>query len=98
MIIFFLIFANVIAGLLLINLVIYFSIDLVIILSRIEGYKYELWNTFFNLDNPIFKQSNYSFDYRISTDCFSVFILLLHSSFIDSETLKKLNMKKRKKK
>ena len=34
MIIFFLIFANIIAGFLLINLVIYFSIDLVIILSR----------------------------------------------------------------
>ncbi|ULY68595.1 hypothetical protein [Chlorella virus XW01] len=66
-------------------------------LTDIEGYKYELWNTFFNLDNPIFKQSNYSFDYRISTDCFSVSIQLLHSSFIDSETLKKLNMKNKKK-
>lgn len=66
-------------------------------LTDIEGYKYELWNTFFNLDNPIFKQSNYSFDYRISTDCFSVSIQLLHNSFIDSETLKKLNMKNKKK-
>ena len=65
-------------------------------LTDIEGYKYELWNTFFNLDNPIFKQSNYSFDYRISTDCFSVSIQLLHNSFIDSETLKKLNMKNKK--
>ena len=66
-------------------------------LTDIEGYKYELWNTFFNLDNRIFKQSNYSFDYRISTDCFSVSIQILHNSFIDSEKLKKLNMKNNKK-
>ncbi len=65
-------------------------------LTDIEGYKYELWNTFFNLDNPIFKQLNYSFDYRISTDCFSVSIQLLHNSFIDSEKANKLNMKNKK--
>ena len=65
-------------------------------LMDIEGCKEELWSTYFNLNNPIFKQSNYSFDYRISTDCFSVSIQLLHNSFIDSEKAKKLNMKNKK--
>ena len=63
----------------------------------IEGYKEELWTTYFNLNHPIFTQSNYSFDYRISTDCFSVSIQLLHNSFIEPQRLKKLNMKNKKK-
>ena len=41
-------------------------------LLDIENKKHELWNKYFKLDNPIFKQKSYSFDYRISTDCFSV--------------------------
>jgi hypothetical protein len=63
----------------------------------IEGYKEELWTTYFNLNHPIFTQSNYRFDYRISTDCFSVSIQLLHNSFIEPQRLKKLNMKNKKK-
>ena len=65
-------------------------------LSDIENYKTELWSKYFNLNNPIFKQSEYSFDYRISTDCFSVSIQLIHNNHIQTEFLKKLNMKNKK--
>ena len=66
-------------------------------LLDIEGKKNELWNKFFNLNNPIFKQKNYSFDYRISTDCFAVSIQLINNDFIQKEIDKKKNMKNKKK-
>ena len=65
-------------------------------LSDIETYKTVLWSKYFNLNNSIFKQSEYSFDYRISTDCFSVSIQLIHNNHIQKELLKKLNMKNKK--
>ena len=52
-------------------------------LLDISSHKHNIWKEYFNLDNPIFKQNNYSFDYRISTDCFSVSIQLIHNDFID---------------
>jgi hypothetical protein len=66
------------------------------LLDDIMGYKNKLWSLFFNLDNPIFSQKSYSFDYRILTDCFSVSIQLIHNSFIESEIKKKMNMKNKK--
>ena len=66
-------------------------------LTDIENIKQEIWNKFFNLDNPVFKQKEYSFDYRISTDCFSVSIQLIHNDFIQKEKDKKQNMKAKKK-
>jgi hypothetical protein len=65
-------------------------------LTDIEHKKYEIWDKLFKLNNPIFKQTEYEFDYRISTDCFSVSIQLIHKSFIDKENNKKLNMKNKK--
>jgi hypothetical protein len=65
-------------------------------LTDIENKKQELWNKYFNLNNPVFKQKEYSFDYRISTDCFSVSIQLIHNDFIQKEKDKKQNMKTKK--
>jgi len=65
-------------------------------LTDIENKKQELWNKYFNLKNPVFKQKEYSFDYRISTDCFSVSIQLIHNDFIQKEKDKKQNMKNKK--
>jgi len=59
--------------------------------NNIELYKDFIWSKFFNLNNPIFKQKNYSFDYKISTDCFSVSIQLLNNDLIGSEKAKKIN-------
>ena len=67
-------------------------------LTDIENKKQELWNKYFNLSNPVFKQKEYSFDYRISTDCFSVSIQLIHNDFIQKEKDKKQNMKNKKNK
>ena len=65
-------------------------------LTDIENKKQELWSKYFNLNNPVFKQKEYSFDYRISTDCFSVSIQLIHNDFIQKEKDKKQNMKTKK--
>jgi hypothetical protein len=65
-------------------------------LTDIENKKKELWSKYLNLDNPVFKQKEYSFDYRISTDCFSVSIQLIHNDFIQKEKDKKQNMKNKK--
>ena len=65
-------------------------------LLDIENSKDELWNKYFKLNNPIFKQSQYNFDYKISTDCMAVSIQLLHIDSIQSEKNKKLNMKNKK--
>lgn len=65
-------------------------------LTDIENYKDILWDKFFKLDNSIFKQKNYTFDYRISTDCYSVSIQLIHNDFIQKEKDKKANMKNKK--
>jgi hypothetical protein len=53
-------------------------------LNDIDGYKDILWTKYFNMNNNVFRQKNYSFDYRISTDCYGVSIQLIHNSFIDS--------------
>ena len=65
-------------------------------LTDIENTKYKLWKKYFKLNNPIFTQKNYSFDYRISTDCHAVSIQLIHNDFIDKEKQKKANMKNKK--
>ena len=65
-------------------------------LTDIENKKQELWSKYFDLNNPVFKQKEYSFDYRISTDCFSVSIQLIHNDFIQKEKDKKQNMKNKK--
>lgn len=65
-------------------------------LTDIENSKDILWDKFFKLDNSIFKQKKYTFDYRISTDCYSVSIQLIHNDFIQKEKDKKANMKNKK--
>ena len=65
-------------------------------LTDIENNKQELWSKFFDLNNQVFEQKEYSFDYRISTDCFSVSIQLIHNDYIQKEKDKKQNMKTKK--
>jgi hypothetical protein len=66
-------------------------------LIDIENQKDSLWSGYFNLNNKIFKQTNYVFDYRISTDCFGISIQLIHKSYLEKEQNKKNNMKQAKK-
>jgi hypothetical protein len=62
----------------------------------IDGYKNELWNTILDTNNSIFKQKNYSFDYRIVTDGFAISLQLIENSMIELEKIKKDNKKKAK--
>ena len=59
------------------------------LLDDIESNKEKLWNIFFNIDNSVFKQSNYVFDYKIYTDCYSVSIQMLHNDKVEDERQKK---------
>ena len=63
------------------------------LLNNIEDNKISIWNTFFNLNDSIFEQSNYTFDYKIYTDCYSVSIQMLHKDKVENEKKKKENMK-----
>ena len=63
-------------------------------LCNIDKYNKELWSYYFNTNDKIFKQKNYVFDYRISTDCFATSIQLLNKNNVEKEQTKKQNMKK----
>jgi hypothetical protein len=65
-------------------------------LKDIESNKDEIWNSIFNLNNPVFKQSNYIFNYSINTDCYSVSIHMLNKSNVKEEQNKKINKKNKK--
>ena len=65
-------------------------------LTDIEHTKHDLWDKYFKLDKKVFKQKDYVFDYRISTDYFSVSIQLIHKNYVAKEQEKKTNMKKKK--
>ena len=67
-----------------------------VLLNDIFTYKHQIWNLFFKLNNPIFKQNHYTFDYRISTDCFAVSIQLIHNNHIEKSNQQKLNMKNKR--
>ncbi len=71
--------------------------DKVKILNDIEKYKKKLWSKFVKLDESIFTQSNYQFDYKIYTDCYSVSIQMLRKDEVENEKKKKLNKKNKKK-
>ena len=66
------------------------------LLDDIEGNKHNIWSQYFNLDNPIFYQKEYSFDYRISTDCLGVSIQLIHNDLIEKSNQQKHNRKNKK--
>ena len=60
--------------------------DKVKYLEDVGKYKVEIWSNYFNLSDDIFKSiKNYTFDYGISTDGYSVSIRYLHNSLIESE-------------
>jgi len=62
-------------------------------LADIEYYKNMLWSTLLNTSDPIFKQKNYTFDHRISTDGFAISIQLINNACLEKEQAKKNNMK-----
>lgn len=66
------------------------------LLKDVESNKNKIWNLIFKLDNPIFKQKNYIFDYVINTDCYSTSIKMLNKNNVESEKVKKNNMKNKK--
>ena len=48
------------------------------------------------MNDNVFRQKNYSFDYRISTDCFGVSVQLIHNDHIEKSNQQKLNMKNKR--
>jgi hypothetical protein len=66
------------------------------LLNHVEDNKIQLWNTFFNLNDLIFEQSNYTFDYKIYTDCYSVSIQMLLKDKVENEKIKKQNRKNKR--
>lgn len=65
-------------------------------LGNIEDYKESIWNIYFNMNNAIFTQNNYVFDYRISTDGYSVSIQMINKKYVEKENTKKHNMKNKR--
>ena len=59
----------------------------------IDKYKKYIWENIFNISDSNFKQTNYSFDYRIQTDGFAVSIQLISNKMI-AENKKKKNHRK----
>jgi hypothetical protein len=59
------------------------------LLDNLETNKNLIWNKFFKLENPIFKSNNYNFDYRISTDCFSVSLQFINKKYAEKEAFGK---------
>ena len=66
------------------------------LLNDIENNKDEIWNKFFKLDEKVFNQNNYKFDYVISTNCYSVSIKMLNKKNVKEEQKKKTNKKNKK--
>lgn len=62
-------------------------------LKNINELKESIWDTYFNLNNKIFKQNKYTFDYRILTDGYTVSIQFINNKYIEKEKQKKENMK-----
>ena len=67
-------------------------------LKDVEQCKYEVWSSYFNLSDKIFKVKDYTFDNAICTDGFSVSIRFLHNSHVEIEKKKKLDNRNRVKK
>jgi len=62
----------------------------------IETYKKPVWKMFFDIEKSIFKQSNYTFDYKIYTDGYTVSIQMLLNDKVESEKQKKQNVKNKR--
>ena len=62
-------------------------------LDDIAKYTEEIWNRFFNMNNPIFKMKNYKFNYSISTDGTTASIQFLHNSLVEKNKKDKEIMK-----
>ena len=60
-------------------------------LDDITEHKKEIWNTFFKMDNKIFKEKYYDFDYRIVTDGYSASLQFINKIYVDKNTQKKEN-------
>ena len=67
-----------------------------VLLKDIENNKKVIWSSYFKLENPVFKQNNYIFDYVMTTDCFSTSIKMLNKNNVEEENKKKSNMKNKK--
>ena len=65
--------------------------------ANIEEYKESIWDIYFNMNNKIFKQKNYEFDYRIMTDGLSVSIQMINKKYVGHNNQKKTNMKNKRK-
>jgi hypothetical protein len=59
-------------------------------MANVDAIKHNMWKDYFRINDPVFEQKDYVFDYRISTDCVAVSIQLIHSSYVESEKNKKL--------
>ena len=65
-------------------------------LTELEEYKESIWNIYFDMNNKIFKQKNYEFDYRIMTDGLSVSLQMINKKYVEQNNQKKTNMKNKR--
>jgi hypothetical protein len=55
-----------------------------------------IWPRFLKLDHPILKQSNYIFDYRITTDCLSISLQMMYTdSVAEANAQKRFSLERR---
>ena len=66
--------------------------------DHIREVKDDLWHKVINMDHKVLKQSQYLFDYKISTDCRSVSIQMIHENCVEENEAKKERMKAGKEK
>jgi hypothetical protein len=51
------------------------------LLKHIKDNQQNIWNTYFNLDKPIFRKKNYHFNYTFQTDGIAVSLLFVHKQY-----------------
>jgi len=58
-------------------------------LKNITEREDEIWNSYFKMNDPIFKMKNYTFNHYISTDCQAVSVHFIHNDFLEADRNKK---------
>jgi hypothetical protein len=56
------------------------------LLKQVKENQYQVWNRIFNLDNRIFRQKNYHFNFTMQTDGVSVSLLFIHKNYNGRKT------------
>lgn len=65
-------------------------------LDKLTSFKDEIWGKYFKMDNSIFRQKGYTFDYCISTDGYCASIRFLKNTYAKENNKKKEKLKQGK--